>query len=112
MDCLFCKIINGEIPSTKVYEDDLIYCFKDINPAADTHVLIVPKAHFMDANAISEDNIKYINHIFLKIPSLAKTLGLKDGYRVITNVGEHGQQSIEHIHFHLIGGEQLKWELV
>ena len=111
MDCLFCKIINGDIPSAAVYEDDMIYAFKDINPMAPVHVLIVPKLHVASADKIDEDNSAYVAHIFEMIPSIAKDLGLKKGYRVITNCGEDGCQSVKHLHFHLLGGEKLSEKL-
>lgn len=111
MDCLFCKIINGDIPSTAVYEDDMIYAFKDINPMAPVHVLIVPKLHVASADKIDEDNSAYVAHIFEMIPYIAKDLGLKKGYRVITNCGEDGCQSVKHLHFHLLGGEKLSEKL-
>ena len=107
MDCLFCKIIKGEIPSGKVYEDELCYAFKDINPQAPTHVLIVPKLHIPSADAVNQENSKYVSHIFETIPKIAAELGLSGGYRVITNIGEDGCQSVKHLHFHLVGGKKL-----
>ena len=107
MDCLFCKIIAGEIPSKKVYEDDMCYSFYDINPQAPVHVLVVPKAHIPSTDAINADNSKYVSHIFEVIPTIAKTQGLEDGYRVITNCGENGCQSVAHLHFHILGGTKL-----
>ena len=111
MNCLFCKIINGDIPSARVYEDDMIYAFKDINPMAPVHVLIVPKIHVASADGIDEDNSAYVAHIFEMIPYIAKELGLKNGYRVITNCGDDGCQSVKHLHFHLLGGEKLSERL-
>lgn len=110
MDCLFCKIINGEVPSTKVYEDDLCYAFKDINPVAPTHVLFIPKKHIDGIDAISDDEAEVIAHIFKKIRDVAKELDLDNGYRVVTNIGSDGGQSVRHLHFHLIGGRKLTWE--
>lgn len=107
MDCLFCSIIKGEIPSGKVYEDELCYAFKDINPQAPAHVLIVPKLHIPSADAVTEENSKYVSHIFETIPKIAAELGLSGGYRVITNIGEDGCQSVKHLHFHLVGGKKL-----
>ena len=107
MDCLFCSIINGEIPSKKVYEDDNCYVFHDINPQAPTHVLVVPKTHIASANEITEENSAVIAEIFSVIPKIASMLGLSSGYRVITNVGEDGCQSVKHIHFHILGGKKL-----
>ena len=107
MDCLFCKIIKGEIPSTKVYEDEKILAFRDINPQAPTHVLVIPKEHIESANAVTEENSAVVAHIFETIPKIAKSEGLDSGYRVITNVGEHRCQSVKHLHFHILGGKQL-----
>lgn len=107
MDCIFCKIIKGEIPSGKVYEDDVCYAFRDINPQAPTHVLIVPKEHIASADDITEANSNVVAHIFSVIPTVAKTVGLTNGYRVISNVGEDGCQSVRHLHFHLLGGAKL-----
>ena len=107
MDCLFCKIIAGEIPSSKVWEDGLCYAFKDINPQAPVHVLVVPKAHIASADAVNEENSHYVSHIFECIPVIAKELGLDNGYRVITNCGEDGAQSVKHLHFHILGGKKL-----
>ncbi len=107
MDCLFCSIIKGEIPSGKVYEVELCYAFKDINPQAPTHVLIVPKLHIPSADAVTEENSKYVAHIFETIPKIAAELELSGGYRVITNIGEDGCQSVKHLHFHLLGGRKL-----
>ena len=107
MDCLFCAIIKGDIPSNKVYEDDYCYAFLDIAPQAPVHCLVVPKEHIPSADAICEDNAKYVSHIFTVIPKIAKIAGLTNGYRVITNVGEDGCQSVKHIHFHVLGGAKL-----
>lgn len=107
MDCLFCSIVKGEIPSKKVYEDDMVYAFRDINPMAPTHVLIVPKCHIQSANEVTEENSPYVAHIFEVIPKIAKAEGLTNGYRVITNCGEDGCQSVKHLHFHLLGGKKL-----
>lgn len=112
-DCIFCKIIAGEIPSKKVFEDELVLAFHDINPMAPVHVIIIPKitdeGHIASANDISETNSKYIARIFEVIPKIAKCLGLtdKNGYRIITNIGKDGGQSVNHIHFHLLGGKTL-----
>ena len=107
MDCLFCKIIAGEIPSKKAYEDEMILAFHDIAPEAPVHVLVVPKKHIDSADAVNEDNSDYVKHIFEKIPQIAASLGVKNGYRIITNIGEDGGQSVKHLHFHLIGGTKL-----
>ena len=107
MDCLFCSIIKGEIPSKKVYEDEVCYAFADINPQAPIHVLVVPKAHVSSVDEINEENSGIISHIFTKITEIAKLLGLTNGYRVITNVGDDGCQSVKHLHFHVLGGKKL-----
>ena len=107
MDCLFCAIINGDIPSKKVYEDDMCYAFHDINPQAPVHFLVVPKLHIPSADAVSEENSKYVSHIFETIPKIAASVGLTNGYRIITNIGEDGCQSVKHLHFHVIGGRKL-----
>ena len=107
MDCIFCSIIKGEIPSKKAYEDDYVYAFFDINPMAPVHILVVPKIHVSSADEISEDNSLYVSKIFEAIPMIAKENGLGDGYRVITNVGENGCQSVKHLHFHVLGGKKL-----
>ena len=107
MDCIFCKIISGEIPSSKVYEDDKCYAFLDINPQAPTHCLVVPKQHIASADEICCECAPVIAHIFSVIPKIAKILSLENGYRVITNVGEDGCQSVKHIHFHILGGRKL-----
>ena len=107
MSCIFCKIINGEIPSSKVYEDEKVFAFRDINPQAPVHVLVVPKAHIESADAINAANSGEVAAVFEAIPRVASECGLKNGYRVITNVGEDGCQSVKHIHFHILGGEKL-----
>ncbi len=108
MDCIFCKIVAGEIPSTKVYEDDKILAFKDINPCAPVHNIIIPKEHVLSsADDITEDNAEIIGYLFSKIPHIAKLSGLEEGYRIINNCGTHGAQTVKHIHFHLLGGKQL-----
>lgn len=107
MDCLFCKIIAGEIPSAKVYENDYVYAFRDIQPQAPVHVLIVPKEHISSIDEVTPANSDIVRHVAEAIPEVAKTLGLENGYRVITNVGENGCQSVRHLHFHLLGGAKL-----
>ena len=107
MDCLFCKIIAGDIPSAKVYEDELVYAFRDIAPMAPTHILIVPKAHLSSADEVTAENSGYVARIFEVIPKIAAAEGLANGYRVITNCGEDGCQSVKHLHFHLLGGKKL-----
>ena len=107
MDCIFCKIVAGEIPSAKVYEDESVYAFRDIQPQAPVHVLIVPKAHIASANEVSEENADLVAKIFAAIPRIAEAEGLTNGYRVITNCGEDGCQSVKHLHFHILGGKKL-----
>ncbi len=107
MDCLFCKIIAGEIPSTRVYEDDTVYAFRDINPMAPVHILVVPKAHIGGADEVTAENSRSVAAIFEAIPKIALAEGLTNGYRVITNCGEDGCQSVRHLHFHLLGGKKL-----
>lgn len=104
--CLFCEIINGNIPSTKVYEDDMIYAFKDINPVAPVHFLVVPKQHIENVNEVNAENSKYVSHIFEKIPEIAKSQGI-DSYRIINNCGVDAGQTVMHLHFHIIGGTEL-----
>ncbi len=107
MDCLFCKIIAGDIPSKKAYEDEQCLAFYDIAPQAPVHVLVVPKSHIASANEITADNSDYVAHIFEVIPTIADKLGLVNGYRVITNCGEDGAQTVKHLHFHILGGKKL-----
>lgn len=107
MDCLFCKIINGEIPSAKVYEDEYVYAFRDIAPQAPVHVLVIPKVHIASADAVTADNSVYVSKVFEAIPKIAAAEKLANGYRVITNIGSDGCQSVKHLHFHLLGGKQL-----
>ncbi len=107
MDCIFCKIIAGDIPSAKVYEDESVYAFRDIQPQAPVHVLVVPKAHIASADEVSGENAALVAKIFEAIPKIAKAEGLANGYRVITNCGEDGCQSVKHLHFHVLGGKKL-----
>ena len=108
-DCLFCKIIAGDIPSTKVYEDEIVFAFRDINPQAPTHILVVPKEHIASVDDIDETNSSVVAHIFEVIAKLAREEGLDKGYRVVSNIGEQGQQSVKHLHFHIIGGRDMTW---
>lgn len=110
-DCIFCKIISGDIPSNKVYEDDKILAFKDLNPQAPVHVLIVPKEHIAYVDDINEDNCEIVGYIFSKIPLIAKDLGLDNGYRIVNNCKQEGCQTVFHMHFHLLGGKQLRGEM-
>ncbi len=107
MDCIFCMIAEGKIPSSKVYEDETILAFRDINPQTPVHILVIPKTHIASVDEITEDNSAVVAHIFETIPKIAAAEGLTNGYRVITNVGEDGAQSVKHMHFHLLGGKKL-----
>lgn len=109
MDCLFCKIIAGEIPSTKVFENDYVFAFKDIDPQAPFHAVIVPKTHIVSAAEINEENSVYISKIFEAIPVIAKENELDEGFRVVTNCGEFGGQTVGHLHYHLLGGRRMAW---
>ena len=110
-NCLFCKIIKGEIPSTKVYEDDEILAFKDINPMAPVHILIIPKNHIDGADMLNSENSAVTAKIFTVAAQLAKELKLENGFRIVTNVGEDGGQTVRHLHFHLLGGQKLNTAL-
>ena len=110
-DCLFCKIISGDIPSTKVYEDELCYAFRDIAPQAPTHILVVPKAHIESVNGITAENSAVVAHIFQVIPAIAKAEGLEGGYRVVSNCGADAGQTVFHLHFHILGGKALSLEM-
>ena len=107
MDCLFCKIIAGEIPSEKGYEDGNVLAFKDINPQAPVNILVIPKTHIESADKITENNNSEVGAVFAAIPKIAAESGLANGYRVVTNVGEDGCQSVKHLHFHILGGTKL-----
>ena len=111
-DCLFCKIINGEIPSTKVYEDEYVYAFRDINPQAPAHVLVVPKTHIACAADIDESNSVYAAKAYEAIAEIAKAEGLDNGYRVICNCGEDGGQTVKHLHFHILGGVKMPEKMI
>lgn len=107
MNCLFCKIAAGEIPSTKVYEDDLVLAFRDIAPQAPTHILVIPKTHIGSVAEITADNASLIAHIFTVIPQIACQEGLENGYRVVSNCGKDAGQTVNHLHFHILGGKEL-----
>ena len=107
-DCLFCKISAGEIPSNKVYEDELCYAFYDIDPQAPTHFLVIPKAHIGSVAEVSGDNSAVVAHIFQVIAKVTKQLGL-DSYRVVSNIGEQAGQSVHHLHFHVLSGRDMTW---
>ena len=111
MSCLFCRIAAGEIPSAKVYEDELVYAFRDIAPQAPVHVLIIPKKHIESAQALTREDDALLCHMFACARKIAESEGVaKSGYRLITNVGDNAGQSVHHLHLHLIGGKTLKWD--
>ncbi|MBO5128797.1 MAG: histidine triad nucleotide-binding protein [Oscillospiraceae bacterium] len=110
-DCLFCKIIAGDIPSTKVYEDETILAFRDIAPQAPTHILVIPKAHIPSVDGITAENSAVVAHIFQVIPQIAAAEGLTGGYRVVSNCGADAGQTVHHLHFHILGGKQLALEM-
>ena len=110
-NCLFCKIVAGTIPSTKVYEDETVLAFRDINPLAPTHVLVIPKTHIKDTDGVTAENCHLIAHIFEVIPQIAKAEGLSNGYRVVSNCGADGGQRVPHLHFHILGGRKLTVDL-
>lgn len=112
VDCLFCKIINGEIPSEKVYEDESVFAFKDINPQAPTHILVIPKEHIGSAADVDANNSQAVAKCFEAIAKIADEKNLKDGFRVISNTGEDGGQTVLHLHFHILAGEKLGEKLV
>ena len=109
--CLFCKIVAGEIPSTKVYEDDSILAFRDINPQAPTHILVIPKTHIPSVDGVTEENSAVVAHIFETIPTIAAAEGLTGGYRVVSNCGPDAGQTVPHLHFHILGGKELALEM-
>lgn len=109
MDCVFCKIASNEISSKKVYEDDQIVAFNDLDPQAPVHVLIIPKKHIQSADQIADDDTNIIGKIFMVASKIAKELGLKKGYRIVNNCGEDGGQTVSHLHFHLMGGRKMNW---
>ena len=111
MDCLFCKIVAGEIPSTKVYEDEKILAFRDIAPMAPTHILVIPKAHIPSVDGINEENAAVVAHIFAAIPGIAAAEGLQNGYRVVSNCGPDAGQTVNHLHFHILGGRELTLQM-
>ncbi len=107
-DCLFCKIAAGGIPSKKVYEDDQVYAFYDIDPQAPTHFLVIPKAHIASCGEITPENSAVVAHCFEVIPQVTRELGLTD-FRVVSNCGPHAGQSVFHLHFHVLGGRDMTW---
>lgn len=111
MDCLFCKIVAGDIPSTKVYDDDSVFAFRDINPQAPVHILVIPKAHIASVAEVSPENSAVVAHIFEVIPAIATAEGLENGYRVVSNCGPDAGQTVNHLHFHILGGKKLALEM-
>lgn len=109
MDCLFCKIASGELDSKKIYEDERIFAFHDISPKSPVHFLVIPKEHIPSADDVTTENAAVIGHIFSVIPRLAAELGLQNGYRIVNNCGEDGNQTVQHLHFHILGGRPLAW---
>ena len=109
MDCIFCKIANGEIPATKVYEDDTVVAFNDLEPQAPTHILVIPKTHISSAADVTEENSAVISHIFEVIAKLSKEFKMDGGFRIVNNCGEDGGQTVKHIHFHLMSGRKFTW---
>lgn len=110
-DCLFCKIINGEIPSKKLYKDEKILAFYDISPIAPVHFLVIPKQHIASVDAIDADNSAIVAYIFQKLGELAKLAGIENGYRVISNCGADAGQTVQHLHFHVLGGKEMNWQV-
>lgn len=110
-DCIFCKIAAGEIPSKKVYEDDSVLAFYDINPMAKVHILVIPKTHIDSVAEITEENAPLVAHIFTVIARIAREQSLTEGFRVVSNCGPAAGQSVKHLHFHILGGQQLSLEM-
>ena len=110
-NCLFCKIIAGDIPSTKVYEDETVLAFRDIAPQAPTHILVIPKAHIASVAELNAENSGVVAHIFEVIAQIAKAEGLENGYRVVSNCGEDAGQTVHHLHFHILGGRKLELQM-
>ena len=110
-NCLFCKIIAGDIPSSKVYEDETVLAFRDIAPMAPTHILVVPKTHIPSVDGVTAENSGVVAHIFEVIPRIAKAEGLEGGYRVVSNCGDDAGQTVKHLHFHILGGRKMALEM-
>ena len=111
MDCLFCKIVAGDIPSTKVYEDETVLAFRDIAPMAPTHILVIPKRHSGSVAEVTGENSDVVAHIFEVIPQIAAAEGLENGYRVVSNCGDDAGQTVKHLHFNILGGKKLSLEM-
>ena len=110
-NCLFCKIVAGEIPSTKVYEDETVFAFRDIAPQAPTHILVIPKTHIPSVDGVTAENSAVVAHIFEVIPAIAAAEGLTGGYRVVSNCGPDAGQTVPHLHFHILGGKTLNTDM-
>ena len=109
MDCLFCKIVSGDIPSAKVYEDDTVLAFNDINPEAPVHILLIPKMHITSMADVNESNSSVVAHIFEVAAKIAREKGFDDGFRVVSNCGDSAGQTVKHLHFHLMAGRDFGW---
>lgn len=110
MNCIFCKIVSGDIPSNKVYEDDKILAFRDLNPEAPEHVLVIPKEHIVSIAEAKEEHLQLLGHLQLKIGEIANMLGIADsGFRVVANTGDEGGQTVHHLHYHILGGRSMQW---
>lgn len=112
MDCIFCEIIKGNIPLTKVYEDEYVTAFNDLNPQMPVHVLIVSKKHIASANDIAEEDAELVGRVFVAAGKIAEKLGLDNGYRIINNCGEDAGQTVKHLHFHLLGGKTMGEKII
>ena len=110
-NCLFCKIVSGAIPSTKVYEDETVLAFRDIAPQAPTHILVIPKEHISGMSEVSADNAQLVAHCLEVVAQVAKAEGLENGYRVVSNCGDDAGQTVHHLHFHILGGRKLSLEM-
>ena len=110
--CIFCKIAAGIIPSKEVYSNDNVYAFYDINPQAPVHILVIPREHIGSCDEVTADNSSRVAAVFEAIPEIAKKAGLENGYRVITNIGEDGCQTVKHLHFHIVGGKKLSEQII
>lgn len=108
-NCIFCKIGQKQIPATVVYEDDQLLAFKDLNPVAPVHVLIIPKVHLNSLNDVTPEQIPLVGHLLNTVKTIAETCGIQDGYRLVSNCGADGGQTVEHLHFHLVGGRPMQW---
>jgi histidine triad (HIT) family protein len=109
VDCIFCKIVSGEISSKKVYEDEKILAFHDLDPKAPVHVIVIPKKHIASVEELSDCDQNLIGHVFLKIAVIARERGCNDGYRIVNNCGKLGGQTVNHLHFHILGGRAMSW---